>query len=63
MVHLQKQTNTQVQGIELKRLACVTNPFVKGLVLTVEEFERRFEEHPEHCCKKCVKIYNRMVGK
>lgn len=59
--HLKKQTlSTTKEGIQLDRLACVNNPFIKGHTEGKEAFQKRFAEKPETCCKKCISIAKRL---
>lgn len=56
MVHLNKLTLTKSrEGIELDRLACVNDPFVRGLTVFTEEFGYHIV-NGSRCCKKCLKI-------
>lgn len=58
MIHLTKQSTKSVMEIELKRMACVNSPFIKGRLADKEEFENLIASKPEHCCKKCQSILN-----
>jgi hypothetical protein len=60
MIHLEKQTSTIVQSIQLNRLACVNNPFIKGAILKLEEFKNRASANPDICCKKCLSILSKI---
>lgn len=56
MIHLVKQTDAITrEGISLKRMACVNDPFVRGRIVTLDEFKTAMQSG-KTCCKKCQKI-------
>jgi hypothetical protein len=59
MIHLQKQSPAITrEGISLIRMACVSNPFIRGRIVTLEAFNQAVIEGKQ-CCKKCKRIYDR----
>lgn len=52
-IHLPKRM-IGAYGIEFIGLLCTRDPFIKGMTVTYDEFEKL---NPEHRCKKCERIY------
>jgi hypothetical protein len=56
VIHLVKQTDSiSKEGISIKRMACVNDPFVRGYIVTLDEFNSAMQAG-KTCCKKCQKI-------
>lgn len=57
MIHLIKPTTKEVANIQLNRIACVNNPFIKGAAREINGFEVAISEG-KIICKKCLSLYN-----